>query len=177
MQLSGEVEEEYEVTVIAKVGLETTKKAEATFKLTVKSPCLDRDFVSIQAPQAGLVDQEYTLAQAAVTYEFPRFEVYPPFCAHTVNYSFEAPSELISQDVARLDKDKRMFTFKHVDDPNLSGEQFIDYVIQVLGELSKADADSASDSFVLRLVNPCLSRELVSLVAEPMQDQEYTITQ
>ena len=58
---------------------------------------------------------------------------------------------------------ERRFTFNNVDDLSLAGSSFTDYTITVTGTIGNVVTKSESSSFNLRIKNPCIDPNYVTI--------------
>lgn len=68
---------DYKITIIGTIGKRTTKTAKTTFSLTLKDPCIDSDFVTIDAPVLSQNVVYYTLFEGMknkVYYSVEKFD-------------------------------------------------------------------------------------------------------
>ena len=118
-----------------------------------------------------LEDQEYTLTGTSVNYIFDAFSIVPPICDITYTYSFaEATGEPV---VLVFESDSRTFTFEYTSDLDPLVDRlalFKDYTVTVTGTAGLVTSASVSQTFNLRVTNPCPSTT-ISLNPSPFVDE------
>ena len=118
-----------------------------------------------------LVDQEYTLTSTSVDYSFDAFTVDPSVCDIIYTYSFaEATGDPV---VSVFDSNSRTFTFEYILDLDPLVDRlalFKDYTVTVTGTAGLVTSASVSQTFNLRVTNPCPSTT-ISLSPSPFVDE------
>ena len=159
----------YEITYkIFLTDFKTVEKEQTTpFTVTIASSCT----TPITLDPSVLVDQEYTLTGPSVPYTFDAFPVDPPICDITYTHSFaEATGTTV---VSVFDSDSRTFTFEYDSDLDPLVDRlalFKDYTVTVTGTAGLITSASVSQTFNLRVKNPCPST-IISLNPSPFIDE------
>ena len=73
------------------------------------------------------------------------------------------------------DQTVRTFTFDHSSSIGLSGSSFVDYTVEVTGNVGVVQSVLASASFELKLKNPCIEASLVEIQSLPLNDASYIL--
>ena len=129
------------------------------FTITVINPC---DNPVELNESASLENQEYTITEGAVTYQVPKFEVDPPFCA--ISYSYEVSDVTVEQVISfDTDPDVRTFTFSNQVDLTLAGDVSTNYLITAKAYTGTVNINAldVSSLFTLTLKNPCIDPSFV----------------
>ena len=102
--------------------------------------------------------------QSAVKYIVPLFTVDPSWCQITYTYTV---TSVEGDSVVTFDAVTPEFTFFYDTDILLSGPDFKDYTVSVIGTSGIVTSISQSTSFNLRLRNPCIDPTYVTIIASP----------
>ena len=161
----GSYEIKYSVYLATYSGVETEQIT--PFTVTIAPSCP----TPITLDPSDLVDQEYTLTSTSVPYTFDAYPVDPPICDITYTYNFaEATGAPV---VSVFDSDSRTFTFEYDPDLNPLVDRlalYKDYTVTVTGTAGLVTSASVSQTFKLRVMNPCPST-IISLNPSPFIDE------
>ena len=121
--------------------------------------------VSIAAPT--VVDQEYTITDAAGTYQIPAFTIDPAWCDVIYSFTVTDPS---GQFAVSFDAnmDQRIFTFNNIDNVALAGTDFIDYEVEVRADAGIVTFVDTSTTFNLRLKSPCVDHSFIQFNSQDL---------
>ena len=91
----------------------------------------------------------------------------PIWCTVSYSISVDDPS---ASNAFTFDADptKRIFTFNNVDDLSLAGSSSTNYTISVTGKVGNSIIRQATSSFNLRIKNPCIDPNYVTISPEPL---------
>ena len=157
-----------DVTVRVTYSSAYTTSVSTDFVVTFIEPC---DGKPISFNPSVLLDQEYTLTGTSVDYNFDAFTVDPSVCDIIYAYSLaEATGKPV---VSVFDSDSRTFTFEYNLDLDPLVDRlalFKDYTVTVTGTAGLVTSESVSQTFNLRVTNPCPSTT-ISLNPSPFIDE------
>ena len=107
------------------------------FTITIVDPC----DAPVGVTGSVLTDQEYTITQTALPYTVPVYTSDPVWCDITYSYTITDPS---GDPVLSFDALTQTFTFNYSTDVILSGSDFIDYTVTVVGEAGNVTLTTGS---------------------------------
>lgn len=131
-----------------------------TLEVTLEDPCKNPTALT----PSDLIDQEYTITDNKVLYQFPAFTVEPEQCAIRYSMSVDNDSAL---KVVSLDSDPsvRQFIFHNEVNIALAGQDFMQYVVYVhahSGTTTETELE-AIGQFKLTVKNPCVDPAFVQI--------------
>ena len=102
--------------------------------------------------------------QSAVKYLVPLFTVDPSWCSITYSHTVTAVE---GDSAVTFDALTPEFTFFYNTDTSISGPDFKDYTVSVIGTSGIVTPIGQTSSFNLRLRNPCIDPTYVTIISSP----------